>query len=153
MQHERRVRMAVNFTLRDGEGNVDPKLYDETAEKIAGSLIEEQQGPRGRPIIVGVKRHQFRRIFDEIKRLRRMLDQKGDDAWSDIYPHVKLAKSKIAYSVSRAAQKREKKYYDELYAFIKVGIDKIKEPEDLRVFTLLLEAVYGFYYQKGGSET
>jgi CRISPR/Cas system CSM-associated protein Csm2 small subunit len=55
--------------------------------------------------------------------------------------------------VSRAAQKREKKYYDELYAFIKVGIDKIKEPEDLRVFTLLLEAVYGFYYQKGGSET
>ena len=66
-----------------------------------------------------------------------------------IVPYIKMIKSKVAYSVARAAKQKseEKGVYKNLEAFISSGIDLIKTQEDYHIFVNLFEAAYGFYYE------
>jgi len=128
----------------------DPNLYDNTAYEIAKCLVgRNDRGNR----IVGVTRSQLRKIFDETKSLKKRIGQLDDsEAWSNIYPMVKMIKAKTAYLFARAQRERRdsKNYYKNLLEFIQKGIDQIKNPEDFNIFCLLFEAVYGYYYELGG---
>lgn len=137
--------ITQTYKLYNAQNKVDPSLYDEKAHMIAEELIKEEKGK-----ILGVTRHQFRRIYDETKRIKKLLDNKD---WDKLYPLVKMIKSKTAYLVARAKvdKKSEAEYYQNLYYFISNGIDQVKTVEDFKIFCLLFEAVYGFYYELGGS--
>jgi len=143
----------MNIKFYDKDGNIRPELFDQDALEIAHKLVNTTLDKWGKEKASGVSRHQFRRMFDEVKRLQKNQEDKGD--WGRIHPMVKLLKSKIAYTVARMKKNngREAAYYDSLEAFLLSGIDNIKKPEDLKVFTLLFEAVYGFYYNLGGAQT
>lgn len=137
--------ISQNYKLYNQQKKVDPLLYDETARKIAEELIKIEKGST-----YGVTRHQFRRIFDETKRIKKLIDIRG---WEELYPLVKMIKSKTAYMVARAKseKRKESNYYQNLYNFISTGIDQVKTVEDFKIFCLLFEAVYGFYYELGGA--
>ena len=143
--------MEIKYELK---GKVrDPELFDSVAEKIAQQLVKKEirknRDGKSWEEIHGVSRHQFRRLFDELKRLKRKLE--NQKKWDEIFPLVKMIKSKTAYAVSR--MKDNKEQYTHLNDFMKTGIDKIKNQDDFETFCLLVEAVYGFYYELGGAKT
>jgi len=148
----------MNIEFYDQKGNVNANLFDTKAQEIAKkfimkNIIFNKKKQKNEEKVVGVSRHQLRKIFDEVKRLEKILEEKNN--WDDIYPLIKLIKSKVAYSTARARKndKKSANYYSNLSDFIKTSIDKINTKKDYNVFCLLFEAVYGFYYELGGSST
>lgn len=136
------------FSLSAGENaTVDPELYNTTAEAIGRALI--QAGGGNNPS--GVSRHQLRRVFDEVKRLQRIADQRGVDGWPAVLPMVKLVRSKVHYVVARAGG-GDRDYYRNLGTLIDRAISQIESREDFDVFVTLFEAAYGFYYAAGGAK-
>lgn len=142
----------MNISFYESDGKVRKQLYDENAAEIAKSFLYESADRRGEKRYGGVSRSQIRKVFDEFKRLERVVEEK--DNWDEVYPLIKMIKSKVAYNVSRSKKNerndRGKKCYDELYAFVKAGIDAVNNRRDYSTFCMLFEAVYGFYYELGG---
>ncbi len=135
----------------DEKGQVKDNLYSDVAENIAKKMVYSFSAGK-RDKVNGVSRSQLRKLFDEFKRLQKILKEK--DNWDELYPQVKLIKSKVAYAIARAKKNSRgvDKQYDELNKFLVSGINSIKTKKDFFVFCTLFEAVYGFYYQLGGVE-
>ena len=120
------------------EKKIRPELFDSEAKQWANRLKH-------------VSKAQFRRVYDEIKRLERKTQGKAD--WEAVLPFVKMQKSKISYTVTRAKQKLprkdddKRKSYDELKSFIFEGVEAVKSSKDYEVFCQFFEAVYGFHYE------
>lgn len=132
-----------SFYKEDGK-TLQEDLFDSTARNVAKSLVGKNL--QGREI--GVTSTQLRRIFDEVKRFEKTL-QFSDANWESQFPYIKMIKSKVAYSVARAAKQKseEKGVYKNLETFISSGIDLIKSQKDYEAFVNLFEAAYGFYYE------
>lgn len=132
-----------SFYKEDGK-TLQEDLFDTTARNVAKSLVGKNL--QGRDI--GVTSTQLRRIFDEVKRFEKTL-QFSDSNWQSQFPYIKMIKSKVAYSVARAAKQKseEKGVYKNLETFISSGIDLIKSQKDYEAFVNLFEAAYGFYYE------
>lgn len=133
------------------EGKIDPGLLDKKAQEVASRFISVQSDG-GRSRVNGVSKTQMRRIFDEVKRYEKILDEKHN--WDEVYPLIRMIKSKVTYTVERAKEKSrwDARYYDSLKEFVTAGIDNVKGENDYRVLCLLFEAVYGFYYGMGGAQ-
>lgn len=142
--------MNIQFHESDGK-TIKKGLLSEEAEHIADKLVKRE----GRNVN-GVRRHQFRRLYDEVQRFKRKLEYGTD--WENIEPLVKMVISKTAYMTSRmiSKEKKEKKnkeFYERFNEFISSCLKKVNNQKDFETFCLLLEAVYGFYYSKGGADT
>lgn len=131
------------FYKADGK-TLDENLFDSMALNIAKSF----KGKNKRGQDIGVTSTQLRRIFDEVKRFEQILTLQ-ENQWEKQLPYIKMIKSKVAYSVARAAKQKseEKGVYKNLEHFISSGIDLIKTQEDYHIFVNLFEAAYGFYYE------
>lgn len=140
------VKPAVEIKAFYKTGTETPMedLFDVQAEKIAKTFI----GKNKKGFAIGVSSSQIRRIFDEVKRFERVLSL-TDSKWEEQLPYIKMIKSKVAYSVARAAKSKpeEKGVYQNLEKFISSSINLIKTEKDYHVFVALFEAVYGFYYE------
>ena len=135
-----------------GTDKLRPDLFNEFAEKVAKGLAEIKDNPRDsrKPFRNGVTSTQIRRLFDEIKRYERLINDDDCSSWEKQYPYIKMIKSKVHNTVARSKKngKREDAiYYDNLSQFISEGIDLIKSVRDYHIFVSLFEAVYGFYYE------
>lgn len=142
----------MNINFYESDGKLSKQLFDEKATEIAKLFLYDFTNRKGEKKYGGVSRNQLRKVFDEFKRLDRLLDEKKN--WDEVFPMIKMIKSKVAYNVSRA-KKNEKNYkakkcYDELYEFVKAGIDAVSSREDYSILCTLFEAIYGFYYELGG---
>jgi CRISPR type III-A-associated protein Csm2 len=133
------------------DSKLRPNLLDGDAKSIAEALVYEFQNK-----YYGVSRHQLRRLYDEVKQHKKLLDNKLK-SWEEIKPLVKMVKAKTAYLVARIKDKEKhqnaKQCYDNLYFFLDKSIMLIDEEQDFASFCLLFEAVYGFYYNLGGAST
>lgn len=131
------------FYKADGK-TVDENLFDSMALNIAKSF----KGKNKKGQDIGVTSTQLRRIFDEVKRFEQILTLQ-ENQWGKQLPYIKMIKSKVAYSVARAAKQKseDKGVYKNLEHFISSGIDLIKTQEDYHIFVNLFEAAYGFYYE------
>ena len=140
--------VEIKSFYKPGTDVPEQDLFDKKAQEIAESFV----GKDGWGNDIGVSSTQLRRVFDEVKRYERLLS--GIDAkWEEQLPYIKMIKSKVAYTVARAAKKKPKEpcvrgVYKNLEAFISSGINLIKTEKDYHVFVSLFEAVYGFYYDK-----
>lgn len=134
--------MSIRFYNDDDK--LRPELLDEEARNWANRLVTARERN-----LNGVSKHQFRRLFEEAKRLQRSMDKE----WESTFPMVKMLKSKTAYAVARAKEKDKwsRDNYDALKTMFDEGISQVKTAEDYNIFCLFLEAVYGFYYELGGS--
>ncbi len=133
----------TTFYNSDGK-TVQKDLFDAVALKVAQSF----KGKNRMGKEIGVTSTQLRRIFDEVKRFEQILALQ-ENQWEKQLPYIKMIKSKVAYSVARAAKQKseEKGVYKNLEAFISSGVDLIKTQEDYHIFVNLFEAAYGFYYE------
>ena len=133
----------TTFYNSDGK-TVQKDLFDAVALKVAQSFKGKNRMGKD----IGVTATQLRRIFDEVKRFEQILSFQ-ENQWEKQLPYIKMIKSKVAYSVARAAKQKseEKGVYKNLEAFISSGIDLIKTQEDYHIFVNLFEAAYGFYYE------
>jgi CRISPR-associated protein Csm2 len=129
---------------------IKPDLFDKTALEIAESFyIKGSQ--------IGVSITQLRRLFDEVKRFKHILDV-SPDQWEAQLPYIRMIKSKVSYTVTRAINRQktgEKDVYKDIYKNLTVfmtHIDLVKELGDYHVFVSLFEAAYGFYYEKAPKE-
>ena len=118
-------------------------LFDSTAKKIAESFKEKNKFGNE----IGITITSLRRIFDEVKRFKRLIAQDSD--FEAQLPYIKMIKSKVTYTVARAIKQKqsEKAVYENLERFITEGIDLIHNKKDYETFVSLFEAVYGFYYE------
>lgn len=126
----------------------DNDLYDKKAKAIAVGFIDKNSKNNS------VSRHQFRRFFDEFKRLDKKLEE-GADFEKQILPLLKLQKAKIAYACQRMIEKNSgsKSIYNYFKEFFYSAIDKIENENHFKKFINLNEAVYAYYYAEGGSKT
>ena len=148
-QHHRQEEKQVKIVERignfyDSAGNVREDLFSKYAEDVAKSLSVPSSK-------AGVSSTQLRRLFNEVKRYDRLLNENDSKSWKEQYPYIKMIKSKVHYAAARAkknAKRETQECYDNLIRFVSEGIDLIKTQKDYQIFSSLFEAVYGFYYEK-----
>lgn len=123
--------------------SIEPNLFDSTAKKVAESFIGKDKAGR----TIGITSTQLRRIFDEVKRFEQILSTDSAQ-WEKQLPYIKMIKSKVSYTVARAAKQKEAErgVYKNLEIFISSSIDLIQSEKDYMAFLSLFEAAYGFYY-------
>lgn len=145
---ETKKPIEIKTFYKEGTKIPLPDLFDKTATDVADSLV----GKNKKGFEIGVSSSQIRRIFDEVKRYEQVLSQ-PDVKWEEQLPYIKMIKSKVAYSVARAAKNKpeERGVYSNLEKFISSSINLIKDEKDYHVFVALFEAAYGFYYEKAPS--
>lgn len=118
------------------KGMVRPELMDTEAAKIADRILK-------------VKPTQMRRIFDQVKQLRRRLE--AGEEWGQIEPLVRLQKAQLAYTIRRGKKnggRESEASWDELGKFLNDCIDSVKTQADYSVFCDLMEAVYAYHYAR-----
>ena len=132
------------FYKEDGK-TIISDLFDNKAEEVSKSFLGRNKQGRD----TGVTSTQLRRIFDEVKRFEQILSA-SPEQWDNQYPYIRMIKSKVAYTVARAAKDKadEAGLYKNLEIFIGSCIDLVKSNKDYEIFVSLFEAVYGFYYEK-----
>lgn len=142
---QKKPAVEIKSFYKPGTDVPEQDLFDKKAQEIAESFV----GKDGWGNDIGVSSTQLRRVFDEVKRYERLLSS-TDAKWEEQLPYIKMIKSKVAYTVARAAKEKQKErgVYKNLEAFISSGINLIKTEKDYHVFVSLFEAVYGFYYDK-----
>ncbi len=112
---------------------LDPKLFSDTAERLAREIGED--GGRNRN-----KNSQIRRYFDEVVRLNT-LAQQGDEEHMrySVLPQVHMLVAKVVYAQGR------KLVTQSFVDMMKESINQITDRKDMQVFTNFLESFMGFY--------
>ena len=89
---------------------------------------------------------QMRRLFNHVKSISQSIDEKG---WEKVEPLVRLQKAQLLYTIKRGqknAKGQSKRSWENLKEIIPPKLDQIKTAQDYKVFSLYMEALYGFYY-------
>jgi len=136
--------VIIDSFYKEDKETILPFLFDTKAMEIAKSFVGKDRNGES----IGVSSTQLRRIFDEVKRFEQIL-LSSSEQWNNQLPYIKMIKSKVAYSVARASNKKssESEVYKNLEKFISSSIDLIETEQDYHVFVSLFEATYGFYYE------
>ncbi len=114
---------------------VDPKLFSETAEKLAKEL--KQDYDKNKKLN---KRSQIRKFYDEIVKLNQLKTQQKDQQnWEYILPLLHMLIPKAVYAQGRGLVS------ENFVDFIRSSVTQIKTPDDLSVFADFFEAFMGFY--------
>lgn len=131
----------------DGKGNIRPELLGTESEDVAKTFLFPGQGK-------ALNSAQLRRFYGDMKNLERKLDfrqQTGNetDPFLAVLPLVKMVKSKVAY----ASNPRNAKVPPSFADWLKKNIDAIETADDFKAFMLHFEAVVGFCYGLGMSNS
>ena len=120
---ETKKPIEIKTFYKEGTKIPLPDLFDKNAADVADSFV----GKNKKGFEIGVSSTQLRRIFDEVKRYEQILSQ-PDAKWDEQLPYIKMIKSKVAYSVARAAKNKpeEKGVYSNLEKFISSSINLIR---------------------------
>jgi CRISPR-associated protein Csm2 len=123
----------IHFWVDKGKGQIDPKLFSETAERLAGELADDwrQQSKLN-------KRSQIRKFYDEVLRLNS-LAQSSKVPWDAVLPQVHMLVAKTAYARGRELVSENFKN------FMQNSVSQVEKEDDLRVFADFFEALMGFY--------
>lgn len=124
----------------DNKKTIRPELLDEEAKKEAKDWLDGERGNKE------FTKSQLRRYYNEVKNLERQLKALSDTktGWDNVYPMVKMLKSKIAYDKNR----ENSKIPDAFENFIRNCVDSIKTEEDFKAFVKHFEACVGFFKGK-----
>ncbi len=142
--------MSIYF---DDQGNIRKELLGEESEKAAKSLVvlrhDGKRDDRG-----SINSAQLRRFYGDLKGLEKKLEfKKNDTSQTDpflaILPLVKMVKSKVAYASNPKNPKVPPAFAD----WLKKHVDAIETERDFNAFMLHFEAVVGFCYGQGMSNS
>ncbi|WP_022662634.1 type III-A CRISPR-associated protein Csm2 [Paucidesulfovibrio longus] len=141
--------MSIYF---DDQGNIRKELLGEESENVAQTFVVLKDNK----LVAreSVNSAQLRRFYGELKSLEKKLEFKrqggsNSDAFLSILPLVKMVKSKVAYASNPKNQKVPMAFAN----WLKKNIDAIETAEDFEAFMLHFEAVVGFCYGRGISNS
>ena len=131
----------------DDKGNIRPELLGTESENVAKDFLSSKQGK-------ALNSAQLRRFYGDMKNLERKLefrqqDESENDRFFKILPLVKMVRSKVAY----ASNPRNAKIPQAFKTWMDKNIDAINTAEDFKAFMLHFEAVVGFCYGLGMSNS
>ena len=132
--------MSIYF---DGKGNIRPELLGTESEDVAKTFLFPGQGK-------ALNSAQLRRFYGDLKNLERIFECKRlakseTDPFLSILHLVKMVKSKTSYA--------SKKVPPEFGKWLNKHIDAIETADDFKAFMLHFEAVVGFCYGLGMSNS
>ncbi|KYC48405.1 MAG: hypothetical protein AMQ22_01874 [Candidatus Methanofastidiosum methylothiophilum] len=128
------------FYVDQNKRIIDPELFNKRAEEAAEKMAL-------------VSTTQMRRVFDELKRLKRRVERiETEEEFKKILPYILMERSKIVYTVARARdrEKSKSKFYEELKNLFEnyLNTDQIIRKEDYINFCDFMEAIVSFHYEK-----
>lgn len=134
-------------TYFDDKGNIRKELLEKESEEVARSFLFPQQGK-------SLNSAQLRRFYGDMKNLERKLafrqqNENEADPFLAVLPLVKMVKSKVAY----ASNPRNEKVPPAFADWLKKNIDAIDTADDFKAFMLHFEAVVGYCYGLGMSNS
>jgi CRISPR-associated protein Csm2 len=141
--------MSIYF---DGNGHMRKELLGDEADKVAETFVVSRHDGSvdGKSSVTSA---QLRRFYNDMKSLEKKLKFKREggeaDPFLSILPLVKMIKSKVAY----ASSPRNPKIPQAFAAWLARNIDAIDSIEDFKAFLLHFEAVVGFCYGRGLSNS
>jgi len=136
-QGPRQPRRGLGFQIRfrDGEGQVPPELFEETARHAAEVVAQGKREVN--------KSYQLRRFYDELSMWEERVRQ-DERKFKDYLPFIKMLKAKAAYAEGRG-------HVDGAFVdMLEQMIDFIRKPEDLYLAKTFFEAFLGFYRRYKG---
>ncbi len=140
-------------TYFDANGHMRKELLGDEADKVAESFVILQPN-RELDKKRSINSAQLRKFYGDLKNLEKKLESKqrsgnDADAFLSILPLVKMVKSKVAYASNPRNQK-----VPPVFAFwLTKNIESIGTVEDFKAFVLHFEAVVGFCYVRGLSNS
>ena len=115
----------------DEEGKVRPELFDTNAAAIAEIFGKAPKKSNSYT--------QLRRFYDEVVDLEDRISENTAN-FDELLPIIRMLNAKAAYALGR-----EQKVDKNFVTFIRVCIEQVNGPKELKVFKMLFEAVMGFY--------
>lgn len=119
---------GVVLKPREG-GGLDPKLFDQTAQRIAASIADNQRGN---------KPAQIRQFYEELVMWEERVRQQPG-SFEEFLPFIRMLNAKAAYAEGRQHVDGNFK------AFIAHCLGQVDDADTLRNFKLFFEAFLGFY--------
>ena len=99
-----------------------------------------------------LKSAQIRRFYHDVKALEAKIGASEEvEVFEKNLPLIKMLKSKVAYACPKTYGSR--KIPIEFKQFMDECIDGIEDREDFEAFTLVFEAVVGYFYGEGGRQS
>ena len=131
-------------TGEDGKEIEPRKMRIKKSLLLEGARKWAQDFIRTRPEL---KAAQIRRFYHDVKALEAKIEASG---FEKNLPLIKMLKSKVAYACPKYGSKKVPIVFKE---FMDKCIDGIEEQKDFEAFTLVFEAVVGYFYGEGGRTT
>jgi len=124
----------VNFWKDKNKKQLDPELFDSTAEELAKSICKVYLQNRKR---INAPT-QIRKFYDEVVRFNGRLKSNPEE-FDTLLPHIKMMNAKAAYAMGRD------RISEEFKNFISESLKQIKDKDDFNAFAGLFEAFMGYY--------
>ncbi len=125
---------------QDGK-TIKKELFSQIAEQEAKKWAS-QRNRKGEPEL---SHSQVRKFYNEIKAIERYIEMRGENAFLEKLPEIKMIKAKAAYAYGRKLQRKGGSITKEFKNFLDANIDQIKTLKDFKVFCKFFEAVLGFF--------
>lgn len=135
------------FESKTGEAGKD---IEHRKMRIKKSLLLEDARKWAQDFIRAnpeLKATQIRRFYHDVKALEAKIEASG---FEKNLPLIKMLKSKVAYACPKYGSRKVPIVFKE---FMDKCIDGIEEQKDFEAFTLVFEAVVGYFYGEGGRTT
>lgn len=135
------------YEVKDGSDGkeikrIKTRLLLEDAKRWAEKFV------KARPEL---KSAQIRRFYHDVKALEAKIGASEEvEIFEKNLPLIKMLKSKVAYACPKTYGSR--KVPMEFKEFMDTCIDGIEYREDFEAFTLVFEAVVGYFYGEGGRQ-
>ena len=134
---------------KEGDGKeverIKTRMLLDDAKKWAEKFV------KARPEL---KAAQIRRFYHDVKALEAKINASGEGGNGILFeknlPLIKMLKSKVAYACPKTFGSR--KVPMEFREFMDTCIDGIEDQNDFKAFTLVFEAVVGYFYGEGGRQ-
>lgn len=140
-------------TYFDDKGNIRKELLGKESEEVARKFVVIRSDGK-RDDRNSLNSAQLRRFYGDLKNLERKLafrqqSENEADPFLAVLPLVKMVKSKVAY----ASNPRNEKVPPAFADWLKKNIDAIDTADDFKAFMLHFEAVVGYCYGLGMSNS
>ncbi|MEW6606111.1 MAG: type III-A CRISPR-associated protein Csm2 [bacterium] len=125
------------YEEKSGQAVIREELLTNRAQDWAKSFL------KARPPLHSA---QLRRFYHDVKSLEAKVTT--EDEFTKYRPLVKMLKSKVAYACPKTYSGRKVPW--EFREFIEKCVDEINSLQDFKSFTLVFEAVVGYFFGEGG---
>ena len=144
--------MPEKIEFFNKDGTIRAELLDEEAREWAVRFIEPPSEGRSRRN--GLTSAQLRKFYNEVKALEAKLKANNYENYSEVYPFIRMLKSKASYACPKWGRKKvPEEFKDFIHLMVNsIPPDKENGLKNFDAFLRVFEAVVGYFYGEGGRQ-